>query len=173
MKWTSPRSTSTPILFSIPTLLTAVFTLCLVVSSPASGRVPGASTENTYTWQPVVMPAETAAGPSLAMATPTASPQVGGTTASSRPSPTARPTSRPSHSLVGTASWGDFGGHVVTRLPRGTRIVVVGPHGTWRGRSWGYGPAKWTHRIVDLDVHVFEDICGPRSLGLCKVSLSW
>lgn len=89
------------------------------------------------------------------------------------PKPTPRATAKPSKSLSGTASWGDFDGHVVTRLPRGTSIVVVGPTGTWRGKSWGYGPAKWTGRIVDLDVLVFEDICGPRSQGLCQVTLYW
>ncbi len=73
--------------------------------------------------------------------------------------------------IRGTASWGDFGGHVVTLKPVGTRIKVVGPNGVWRGRSWGNGPRVWTGRIVDLDVHVFEDICYPRSVGLCKVKL--
>lgn len=87
-------------------------------------------------------------------------------------SPAATPSSRPSQSLRGTASWGYFGGHVVTRLPRGTHIEVVGPLGTWRGVSWGYGPAAWTGRIVDLDYSVFKQLCGdPVRLGLCTVTL--
>lgn len=142
-------------------------TLLALSSSPtreAQPSVPAAVTESSFMPVEVATPAsDTAGGPSLASATPLASSPVG--TASP-------PNSEPSASWRGTASWGDFGGHVVTRLPRGTRIEVVGPHGTWHGRSWGYGPAKWTGRIVDLDVRVFEDICGPRSLGLCKVTLS-
>ena len=87
----------------------------------------------------------------------------------------ARPATAPSvaaqRTLVGTASWGWFGGHVVTRLPHGTSIRVCGALGCWSGRSWGYGPAAWTHRIVDLDRSVFAAICGPPSRGLCTVRL--
>jgi hypothetical protein len=76
-------------------------------------------------------------------------------------------------SITGEASWGyGFKGHVVTRYPRGTVIRVCGPIGcTPKVRSWGYGPAKWTGRIADLDVHVFEHVCGPRSIGTCQVRL--
>ncbi len=89
---------------------------------------------------------------------------------------TARPTTREGgtpHSLRGIASWGPFSGHVVTRLPRGMPIVVTGPLGTWRGVSWGYGPAAWTGRIADLDRSVFAAICGPPSRGICTVTLRW
>lgn len=75
--------------------------------------------------------------------------------------------------VKGIASWGPFHGHVVTRLPRGTSILVTGPLGAWTGSSWGYGPAKWTNRIVDLDASVFKMICGPLSRGLCNVTLAW
>ena len=93
-------------------------------------------------------------------------------TISQEPSLKPSPTSGPVRTSRGIASWGDFGGHVVTRLPRGTRIAVVGPLGTWHGRSWGYGPAAYTGRIVDLDREVFRDICGdPVILGLCTVKL--
>ena len=76
---------------------------------------------------------------------------------------------------TGTASWGDFGGHVVTRLPRGTSIFVVGPAGGWTGSSFGYGPdrAIFPERIVDLDREVFRDVCGEPSMGICEVTLSW
>lgn len=81
------------------------------------------------------------------------------------------PTPPPVVQTTGVASWGPFSGHVVTRYPRGTSIFVRGPLGGWTGVSWGYGPAASTGRIVDLDVTVFEMICGPRSLGLCHVTL--
>lgn len=120
----------------------------------------------TFTLQPFATPVATAAGPSSAPATHGPSATVGTSTSGA--------SGAYARSLSGIASWGDFGGHVVTRLPRGTRIEVVGPHGTWRGVSWGYGPAKWTERIVDLDRSVFNDLCGnPVILGLCKVTLRW
>lgn len=88
--------------------------------------------------------------------------------------PTATPAaSMPGHSLTGIASWGYFSGHVVTRLPRGTPITVTGPLGSWSGKSWGYGPAKWTGRIVDADREVFRLLCGDPSKGLCTVTLEW
>jgi hypothetical protein len=73
----------------------------------------------------------------------------------------------------GEASWGyGFHGNIVTRYPRGTPIRVCGPLAcTEWVESWGYGPAKRTGRIVDLDVHVFEDICAPRRMGVCQVTL--
>jgi hypothetical protein len=77
------------------------------------------------------------------------------------------------HHLRGVASFGYGWVGVVTRLPRGTRICVTGPLGRWCGRSVGYGPAKWTHRIADLSPAVFSRICGPLSAGLCGVVLSW
>lgn len=79
----------------------------------------------------------------------------------------------PGHSLRGVASWGLGWKGVVTRLPRGTRITVTGPRGTWAGRSVGFGPAVWTHRIADLSATVFRAICGSLSAGLCYVTLSW
>lgn len=75
--------------------------------------------------------------------------------------------------IVGIGSWGNFGGHVVTRLPRGTSIFVAGPEGGWTGSSWGFGPAESTGRIVDMDVTVFEIVCGSWRIGLCEVELSW
>lgn len=88
------------------------------------------------------------------------------------PSPTPAPTAQPPSIIIsGTASWGDFDGHVVTRYPRGTPIKVCGQRGCWTGLSWGYGPQASTGRIVDLDVHIFENICAPRGIGLCTVTL--
>jgi len=73
--------------------------------------------------------------------------------------------------LRGIASWGDGWVGVVTRLQRGTPICVTGPRGRWCGRSTGYGPARWTGRIADLSRLVFVAICGPASLGLCRVEV--
>lgn len=97
------------------------------------------------------------------------------------PEPTPRPTTKPkpqttsgpSVVLRGEASWGyGFKGNVVTRYPRGTHIRVCGPIGcTGLVHSWGYGPAKYTGRIADLDVNVFEDVCGPRGVGVCDIKL--
>lgn len=82
-------------------------------------------------------------------------------------------TTGPSKVITGEASWGyGFHGHVVTRYPRGTIIRVCGRLGcTGRVRSWGYGPAKYTGRIADLDVGVFENVCGPRGMGVCQIRL--
>ncbi len=73
--------------------------------------------------------------------------------------------------VVGTASWGDFSGHIVTRYPRGTHVTVCSKAHCVTGRSWGYGPARWTGRIVDLDRRLFALVCGPPRLGLCTVAL--
>ena len=76
--------------------------------------------------------------------------------------------------IRGEASWGyGFYGHVVTRYPRGTIIRVCGKLGcTGRVKSWGYGPAKRTGRIADLDINVFRNVCGdPIRLGVCQIRL--
>jgi len=96
---------------------------------------------------------------------------------SSAPTLSPRPTATrgTSHKAVvhGEASWGyGFYGHVVTRYHRGTIIRVCGPIGcTGKVASWGYGPARYTGRIADLDVRVFERVCGPRSIGVCDITL--
>jgi hypothetical protein len=79
--------------------------------------------------------------------------------------------SRPVRVYRGWATWGPFSGHVVTRLPRGTRIRVCGAGGCWTGRSWGYGP-KRLDRVADLDLTLFPAICGlPLTAGTCRVKL--
>lgn len=87
----------------------------------------------------------------------------------------ARPSPAPVHGrtwAVGTASWGDGWPGVVTRLPRGTRICVAGPIGSWCGRSTGYGPAAYTHRVADLSRAAFRLVCGDPSIGLCRVRVT-
>jgi hypothetical protein len=118
--------------------------------------------------------APTAALPSV-VPTPSITPKP-----SSTPQPTKRPAAtpkatvgQPTKVIRGEASWGyGFKGNVVTRYPRGTHIRVCGKLGcTGVVHSWGYGPAKYTGRIADLDVNVFEDVCGPRSIGVCQIRL--
>ena len=95
------------------------------------------------------------------------------------PKPTPRPTPRPTPKIVyaneeaGRAAWGHLDGRVVTRLPAGTRIKVCGDKGCWEGRSYGYGPQESTGKLVDLDLAIFERICGPRSIGVADILLYW
>jgi hypothetical protein len=95
------------------------------------------------------------------------------------PRPTLRPTPRPTPAVVytskqaGRAAWGYLDGRVITRLPAGTRIKVCGAKGCWEGRSYGYGPKEGTGYLVDLDASIFERICGPRSMGVADIVLSW
>lgn len=82
-------------------------------------------------------------------------------------------TPSPTTVISGTASWGPFKGNIVTRHPRGTIVQVCGKLGcSEKLPSWGYGPQEWTGHIVDLDVAIFEQVCGPRSIGICKVTLT-
>jgi hypothetical protein len=87
----------------------------------------------------------------------------------------ALPVAGAERTITGTASWGRWPGHVVTRLPRGTSIFVEGPTGGWTGPSFGYGPDPdiFPERIVDLDREVFRWVCGDPSIGICKVRLSY
>jgi hypothetical protein len=77
------------------------------------------------------------------------------------------------HQAAGRATWGEFGGAVVTRLPQGTRIRVCGRLGCWEGVSTGYGPTASGGNLVDLDAAVFRRICGPLGVGVGAVVLSW
>jgi len=117
-----------------------------------------------------IPPTPTPSVTSFVQASPTGESPSPSATSSPRPTPFG-----PSGNTVlwksGIASWGYFAGHAVTRLRRGTSIVIVGPLGTWRGRSWGYGPKASTGRVADLDISIFRDICGPSSLGLCDVKV--
>lgn len=150
----------------------AALTMAVLIS--ACGTSAAASPRSFATLPPeafrpvrIVEHADSAASASPSMATPTPSPRP---TRTASPRPTA--TRGPSVTLRGEASWGPFSGHVVTRYPRGTIVRVCGKLGcTGRVRSWGYGPAKYTGRIADLDVHVFERVCGPRWRGVCQITL--
>jgi hypothetical protein len=140
---------------------------------------PGVMAAEGYVWEPL------AAEAFLPLATPRAGPVIPSASLTARETDRTqlgvpqraglRPTASRGtpHSIRGIASWGPFSGHVVTRLPRGTPIVVTGPLGTWRGLSWGYGPQARTGRIADLDRGVFAAICGPPSRGICTVTLRY
>ncbi len=92
-----------------------------------------------------------------------------------RPTPTPRPT--PAivyrHRATGNATWGHFGGAVITRLPPGTHIRVCGGLGCWEGVSSGYGPSAGGGNLVDLDAAIFGRICGPLGTGVRSIVLSW
>jgi hypothetical protein len=92
--------------------------------------------------------------------------------AAPKPAPRPKPIVYPS-SATGRATWGHFGGRVITRLPKGTQIRVCGPHGCWTGVSSGYGPAPADGGLVDLDAAIFERICGPLRTGVATIVLSW
>jgi len=77
------------------------------------------------------------------------------------------------HRATGWATWGEFGGAVVTRLPQRTRIRVCGRFGCWAGVSTGYGPTASGGNLVDLDAAVFRRICGPLGAGVGAIVLSW
>lgn len=146
--------------------------LLLAACSPASGREPtDVGSKDGLVFRPVLGVASVTPATSP---TPTPSPAPTATpTTSATPKATPIPIERPSKVLRGEASWGyGFKGNVVTRYPRGTHIRVCGPLGcTGVVHSWGYGPAKYTGRIADIDVNVFENVCGPRSIGICNIRL--
>jgi hypothetical protein len=95
------------------------------------------------------------------------------------PKPRPSPTPKPAPAIVylrhvsGRATWGHFGGAVVTRLLPGTRIKVCGRLGCWEGVSSGYGPSQNGGNLVDLDTAIFRRINGPLSTGVGEVVLSW
>ena len=73
----------------------------------------------------------------------------------------------------GRATWGPFGGAVITRLPPGTQIRVCGRLGCWQGVSSGHGPSADGGNLVDLSSEVFRRICGPLGVGVGSIVLSW
>lgn len=73
----------------------------------------------------------------------------------------------------GLATWGHFGGTVITRLPPGTHIRVCSTLGCWEGVSAGYGPAPGGGHLVDLDAAVFRLVCGPLAIGVGPIVLRW
>lgn len=99
--------------------------------------------------------------------------------ATAAPTPRPTPAPKPTPAIVyqyratGNATWGDFGGAVITRLPPGTHIRVCGSLGCWEGVSSGYGPSADGGNLVDLDAAVFQRVCGPLGAGVRSIVLSW
>jgi hypothetical protein len=95
------------------------------------------------------------------------------------PKPTPKPTPKPApaivylHKAAGRATWGEFGGAVITRLPPGTQIRVCGRLGCWAGVSSGFGPSPAGGNLVDLDATIFQRISGPLATGVGSIVLSW
>ena len=86
----------------------------------------------------------------------------------------AKPLPRTSHGIASyvRASLGSH--YLASRLPKGTRLRVCGPAGCISGTVNDYGPSKRLHpeRIVDLSAYWFTNVCGPLSMGLCKVTVT-
>ena len=76
----------------------------------------------------------------------------------------------------GVASWvrASLGaGYLAARLPRGTRLRVCGPLACITRTVNDYGPSvkAFPERIVDLSARDFTRVCGPLSMGVCRVTV--
>jgi hypothetical protein len=153
-------------------------------SGDASGGVPHSASPAvaSATPRPKATPRPTATPRPKATPRPTATPRPAPTpTPRPAPTPTPRPapTPKPTPAIVyqyratGRATWGNFGGAVITRLPPGTRIRVCGRLGCWAGVSSGNGPSAGGGNLVDLDAAVFQRVCGPLGTGVGSIVLSW
>jgi hypothetical protein len=149
----------------------------IATPGPAATTGPAASPHATATSHPATSSAtpRPKATPRATPATVTESSASTAATPKPRPSPTPKPV--PAivylHHVSGRATWGDFGGAVITRLLPGTRIKVCGRLGCWEGVSTGYGPSPDGGNLVDLDAAIFRRINGPLSTGVGDVVLSW
>ena len=135
-------------------------------ASPTAARPP-ATAGPTVVSHPKIVSRPTAVPVRKPVAPATAAPKPKATV----PKPT--PAIVYPHRTTGRATWGEFGGAVVTRLPQGTRIRVCGRLGCWAGVSTGYGPTASGGNLVDLDAAVFRRICGPLGVGVGAIVLSW
>ena len=140
-------------------------------ASPAAASAtprPKATPRPTATPRPKATPRPTAAPVKKPAAQATAAP-------TPRPAPTPKPTPAIvyQYRATGLATWGDFGGAVITRLPPGTPIRVCGSLGCWEGVSSGNGPSAGGGNLVDLDAGVFQSVCGPLGTGVGSIVLSW
>ncbi len=152
-------------------------------ASPAAASAtprPKATPRPTATPRPKATPRPTAAPRPKATPRPTAAPvKKPAAQATAAPTPRPAPTPKPTPAIVyqyratGLATWGDFGGAVITRLPPGTRIRVCGSLGCWEGVSSGNGPSAGGGNLVDLDAGVFQSVCGPLGTGVGSIVLSW
>jgi hypothetical protein len=147
---------------------------------PTATPRPKATPRPTAAPRPKATPRPTAAPRPKATPRPTAAP-VKKPAAQATVAPTLRPapTPKPTPAIVyqyqatGLATWGDFGGAVITRLPPGTPIRICGSLGCWEGVSSGNGPSAGGGNLVDLDAAVFQRVCGPLGTGIGSIVLSW
>jgi len=109
---------------------------------------------------------------------PLGTPRAGGRPALPVPGRTPKPrrTTRPADGRRGVASFvrASLGArYLAARLPKGTRLRVCGPVGCITGTVNDYGPSKRVHpeRIVDLSAADFTRVCGPLSVGVCRVTV--
>lgn len=151
-------------------------------SGDASGGVPHSASPDvaSATPRPKATPRPTATPRPKATPRPTAAPvKKPAAQATAAPTPRPAPTPKPTPAIVyqyratGLATWGDFGGAVITRLPPGTRIRICGSLGCWEGVSSGNGPSAGGGHLVDLDADVFQRVCGPLGTGVGSIVLSW
>jgi outer membrane biosynthesis protein TonB len=131
-------------------------------------KKPAAQATAAPTPRPKATPRPTAAPVKKPAAQATAAP-------TPRPAPTPKPTPAIvyQYQATGLATWGDFGGAVITRLPPGTSIRICGSLGCWEGVSSGNGPSAGGGNLVDLDAAVFQRVCGPLGTGVGSIVLSW
>ena len=153
----------------------------------AAGRVAAVGVELPARYDPSPTPGPTAAARPAATAAPTAarakavpapspkatrnpattSPTVAKATPAKAAPAKVTPVRTPPPAIVyryraaGRATWGPFGGAVITRLPPGTQIRVCGRLGCWEGVSSGHGPTADGGNLVDLSSEVFRRILRP------------
>ena len=166
-----------------PTVLTLAGGRVAAVAIELSARFdPSPTARPTATARPVATAAPTAARakavpPPSPKATPkpaTKSPTVArATPAKTTPVRTPPPAIVYQNRAAGRATWGPFGGAVITRLPPGTQIRVCGRLGCWAGVSSGHGPSADGGNLVDLSSEVFRRVCGPLGIGVGSIVLSW
>lgn len=93
--------------------------------------------------------------------------------AASPPPVRVAPTRPPTEYLRGVASWySSWCNCTAMRQWRGRRVRVSGPAGSMVVKINDYGPAKWTHRIIDLNPTTFQAVCGPLTKGTCTVRVA-
>lgn len=148
-------------------LNSAPLVLAPMVAAPGIGAAPS-PTVAPATPRPKATPRPTAVTVKKLAAPATTAPKP-------RPAPTPKPAPAIvyQHKATGNATWGYFGGAVITRLPPGTQIRVCGSLGCWEGVSSGYGPSAGGGNLVDLDAAVFQRIGGPLGTGVRSIVLSW
>ena len=58
-------------------------------------------------------------------------------------------------------------------VPFGTKVSIKGPSGQFEGVLKDRGPNKRLKRAADLSPIIFKEVCGPLSLGVCNVEITY